>query len=135
MSFFHCGRRYLRLSPGVEIHTGWSVMFLSRYGSKPFRALLRPWSGQKGHIQREYTNFENDQKLREKESELAKRQADMVVKLKSADLATRRDAKRDYLNERKEARAIAGDRFDRLTNAQKISLSANIVLGTVVLIP
>lgn len=83
--------------------------------------LLRAKSaGQKGHIQREYANFENGQKLREKESELAKRQTDMVVKLKSADLATRRDAKRDYLNERKEARAIAGDRFDRLTNAQKI---------------
>ena len=77
-------------------------------------------SFQGAHFDREYQVIEEDQKRRDKESEIAKRQADVVFRLKSANLAEKRVANAQYIAMMREKRMVAGDRFDRIQEANKV---------------
>ncbi len=77
-------------------------------------------AGQKGHIQREYASFENGQKVREKESELAKRDADILEKRRSGSTAEKRAANAEYTAKFRANMSSSKDRMDRLKWAQKL---------------
>lgn len=77
-------------------------------------------SFQAAHFDREYQAIEEDQKRREVESQIMKRDADVLAKAKSSNLAERRLGLAEYVANRRDLRAASGDQFDRLQNAVKI---------------
>lgn len=77
-------------------------------------------SFQGAHFEREFQAIEEDQKRRKVESEIAGREARIVASAKSSDLGERRLALAEYVANRRDERARAGDGFDRAKNAQRI---------------
>lgn len=75
---------------------------------------------QAAHFEREFKQIEDEQKRRDKESQIAGREARAIASAKSADLGLRRLALAEYIAQRRDVRALAGDQFDRAKNAYKI---------------
>lgn len=84
-------------------------------------ALLRAKSSaQASYFHRAYDEFENEQKVREKASEIAKRDADINNRRRSTDATIRRDANREYSNAFRNNMAVARDEQSRLEWAQRL---------------
>ena len=77
-------------------------------------------SGQASYFHRAYEQDENQRKVREKNSELAKRDADINNRRRSTDATIRRDANREYSTAFRNNMAVARDEQSRLEWAQRL---------------
>jgi len=85
-------------------------------------ALLRAKSNaQASYFHRAYDEFENEQKVREKASEIAKRDADVLLRRKNGDMAERRLANSEIAASFRNNMAASRDQMSRLKWAQKMA--------------
>jgi hypothetical protein len=77
-------------------------------------------SGQAAHFQREYTNFENERKIKEDARKVKKEDDEMKIRLNSANVSERRLANLEYSTKLRERLAVSGTKFDRMKEAERI---------------